>query len=212
MKLLARQHAIDIRIYGVRRDGIGLGNWTIGGDWSNVSAEEGREPVRTAPDAGIDFIDTADVYGDGFSERRITEVLDEREARDGETVATKAGRRLDPPTVERYNYDNLSEFVDQSGPHPHERGSASWPRSPTRSMARFGTATRRTSLTPSIIAGSQLSGYIYGFVLFSVCCVLYTSSAWQYLGVCRRPAGEHGAATMGSLRAHLVPACLLHAS
>jgi aryl-alcohol dehydrogenase-like predicted oxidoreductase len=93
---------------------VGLGTWNIGGDWGDVSEEEGREAVRTALDAGVDFIDTADVYGDGFSEQRIAEVLDEREVRDEVTVATKAGRRLDPHTAERYNYDNLSEHVDRS--------------------------------------------------------------------------------------------------
>jgi aryl-alcohol dehydrogenase-like predicted oxidoreductase len=93
---------------------VGLGTWNIGGDWGDVSEEEGRETVRTALDAGVDFIDTADVYGDGFSEQRIAEVLDEREVRDEVTVATKAGRRLDPHTAERYNYDNLSDHVDRS--------------------------------------------------------------------------------------------------
>jgi len=93
---------------------VGLGTWNIGGDWGDVSEEEGRETVRTALDAGVDFIDTADVYGDGFSEHRIGEVLDEREVRDEVTVATKAGRRLDPHTADRYNYDNLSEYVDRS--------------------------------------------------------------------------------------------------
>ncbi|WP_324756624.1 aldo/keto reductase [Haloarcula sp. GH36] len=93
---------------------VGFGTWNIGGDWGDVDAEEGREAVRAALDAGIDFIDTADVYGDGFSEQRIAEVLDERGVRDEVTVATKAGRRLDPHTAERYNYENLSGFVDRS--------------------------------------------------------------------------------------------------
>ena len=93
---------------------VGFGTWNIGGDWGDVDAEEGREAVRAALDAGIDFIDTADVYGDGFSEQRIGEVLDERGVRDEVTVATKAGRRLDPHTADRYNYENLSWFVDRS--------------------------------------------------------------------------------------------------
>ncbi|WP_254273496.1 aldo/keto reductase [Haloarcula marina] len=93
---------------------VGFGTWNIGGDWGDVSEEEGREAVRAALDADIDFIDTADVYGDGFSEQRIAEVLDEREVRDEVTVATKAGRRLDPHTADRYNYENLSQFVDRS--------------------------------------------------------------------------------------------------
>ncbi|MFC7075606.1 aldo/keto reductase [Haloarcula halophila] len=98
--------------YGVTD--VGFGTWNIGGDWGDVDAEEGREAVRAALDAGIDFIDTADVYGDGFSEQRIAEVLDERGVRDEVTVATKAGRRLDPHTADRYNYENLSRFVDRS--------------------------------------------------------------------------------------------------
>jgi len=93
---------------------VGFGTWNIGGDWGDVSEEEGREAVRTALDAGIDFLDTADVYGDGFSEQRIAEVLDERGVRDEVTVATKVGRRLDPHTAERYNYENLSAHVDRS--------------------------------------------------------------------------------------------------
>jgi len=93
---------------------VGFGTWNIGGGWGDVSAEEGRAAVRAALDAGIDFIDTADVYGDGFSEQRIAEVLDERGVRDEVTVATKAGRRLDPHTADRYNYENLSRFVDRS--------------------------------------------------------------------------------------------------
>jgi aryl-alcohol dehydrogenase-like predicted oxidoreductase len=92
---------------------IGLGTWNIGADWGEVSDEEGREAVRTALDAGITFLDTADVYGDGRSERHIRTVLDERD-RDDVVVATKAGRRLAPHTAEDYDYDHLSSFVDRS--------------------------------------------------------------------------------------------------
>lgn len=93
---------------------IGLGTWNIGGDWGDVSDEAGREAVRAALDAGVDFLDTADVYGDGRSERHIGHVLDEREAHDEVTVATKAGRRLDPHTAEGYTAENLERFVDRS--------------------------------------------------------------------------------------------------
>jgi aryl-alcohol dehydrogenase-like predicted oxidoreductase len=93
---------------------VGFGTWNMGGEWGDVSPEEGRAAVRAALDAGMDFVDTADVYGDGFSEKRIGEVLDERGVRDEVTVATKAGRRLDPHTADRYDYDNLSRFVDRS--------------------------------------------------------------------------------------------------
>ncbi|QCJ47376.1 aldo/keto reductase [Haloprofundus sp. MHR1] len=93
---------------------IGLGTWNIGSDWGDVSEEEGREAVRAALDAGVDFVDTADVYGDGASERRIAEVLDEADARDDVTVATKAGRRLDPHGADGYTHGNLERFVDRS--------------------------------------------------------------------------------------------------
>jgi aryl-alcohol dehydrogenase-like predicted oxidoreductase len=92
---------------------IGLGTWNIGSDWGEVSDEAGRETVRTALDAGVTFLDTADVYGDGRSERHIRTVLDERDASDV-VVATKAGRRLDPHVADDYDYDHLSSFVDRS--------------------------------------------------------------------------------------------------
>ena len=92
---------------------VGLGTWNIGSDWGEVSDEEGRAAVRAALDAGISFIDTADVYGDGRSEKHIAHVLDERDASDV-VVATKAGRRLDPHVAADYDYDHLSSFVDRS--------------------------------------------------------------------------------------------------
>ncbi|MDF9747236.1 aldo/keto reductase [Natrinema salsiterrestre] len=93
---------------------VGLGTWNIGGDWGDVADETGRDVVRAALDAGIDFVDTADVYGDGRSERHIGRVLDEREAHDDVFVATKAGRRLEPHEADGYDYDHLSTFVDRS--------------------------------------------------------------------------------------------------
>ena len=93
---------------------VGLGTWNIGGSWGDVDDETGRDVVRAALDADIDFIDTADVYGDGRSERHIGHVLDERDAHDDVFVATKAGRRLDPHEADRYNYDNLAGFVERS--------------------------------------------------------------------------------------------------
>jgi aryl-alcohol dehydrogenase-like predicted oxidoreductase len=74
---------------------VGLGTWQTGGDRGSVPAERGRGAVRTALDAGIDVLDTADVCGDGRSERLIADVLDGSD-REDVVVATKAGRRLDP--------------------------------------------------------------------------------------------------------------------
>ncbi|MFC4549599.1 MULTISPECIES: aldo/keto reductase [Halorussus] len=91
---------------------VGLGTWEVGGDWGDVSEEEGKRAIEAALDAGVNFLDTADVYGDGRSERLIAEVLAERD--EDPVVATKAGRRLDPHEAERYDRENLERFVDRS--------------------------------------------------------------------------------------------------
>ncbi|CUH74776.1 General stress protein 69 [Tritonibacter multivorans] len=92
---------------------IGFGAWAIGGSWGDVSASDAKQAVHAALDAGMTFIDTADVYGDGRSERIIAEVLKER----GGTrpfVATKAGRRLSPHVAAGFTKENLTAFVDRS--------------------------------------------------------------------------------------------------
>jgi aryl-alcohol dehydrogenase-like predicted oxidoreductase len=92
---------------------IGFGAWQIGSAWGDVSEADGEAALNAALDAGMTFIDTADVYGDGRSERIIAKVL---KARGGKRpmVATKAGRRLSPHVVEGYTADNLEAFVDRS--------------------------------------------------------------------------------------------------
>jgi aryl-alcohol dehydrogenase-like predicted oxidoreductase len=92
---------------------VGFGAWAIGGTWGEVSHEDAKSALHAALDAGISFIDTADVYGDGRSEKIIAEVLNEH---GGERpfVATKAGRRLSPHVAEGYNAENLTAFVDRS--------------------------------------------------------------------------------------------------
>lgn len=92
---------------------IGFGAWAIGGTWGEVPWDTAKATLHAALDAGMTFIDTADVYGDGRSERIIAEVLAER---DGPRpfVATKAGRRLSPHVAEGYDLEHLSAFVDRS--------------------------------------------------------------------------------------------------
>ncbi len=92
---------------------VGFGAWQIGGAWGDVSEADGRAALNTALDAGMTFIDTADVYGDGRSEKIIAEVL---KTRGGERpmVATKAGRRLDPHVADGYTKANIEAFVDRS--------------------------------------------------------------------------------------------------
>lgn len=91
---------------------VGFGAWAIGGAWGHVSETDALDALRTAIDNGINFIDTADVYGDGRSERLIAQVLKERSEQ--VYVVTKAGRRLDPHVATGYNRKNLTAFVDRS--------------------------------------------------------------------------------------------------
>ncbi|MBX5010024.1 aldo/keto reductase [Rhizobium lentis] len=92
---------------------VGFGAWQIGGSWGDISEADGRAALNAALDAGMTFIDTADVYGDGRSEKIIADVL---KTRGGERpmVATKAGRRLNPHVAEGYTKVNLEGFVDRS--------------------------------------------------------------------------------------------------
>ena len=91
---------------------VGFGAWPIGGSWGAVSEEDALDALRTAIDQGVNLIDTADVYGDGRSERLIARVLKER--RERVYVLTKAGRRLNPHVAEGYNRANLTAFVERS--------------------------------------------------------------------------------------------------
>ena len=75
---------------GIPVSEIGLGCWQLGGDFGPVDDDSARRILATAREHGIDFWDTADVYGGGTSERRIAEFLGED--RSGVTIATKVGR------------------------------------------------------------------------------------------------------------------------
>jgi aryl-alcohol dehydrogenase-like predicted oxidoreductase len=92
---------------------IGFGAWAIGGSWGEVSDADALAALRAAIEAGVTFIDTADVYGDGRSERLIAQVLKDY-PNERIIVATKAGRRLNPHVTAGYTYDNLSQFVARS--------------------------------------------------------------------------------------------------
>jgi aryl-alcohol dehydrogenase-like predicted oxidoreductase len=91
---------------------ISFGAWAIGSMWGKVDDRESLAALHRAIDLGVNFIDTADVYGMGRSERLVARLRQER----NETVyvATKAGRRLSPHTAEGYNKANLTQFVEDS--------------------------------------------------------------------------------------------------
>ena len=92
---------------------ISFGAWAIGGSWGAVDDEESMRTLHAAIDSGVNFIDTADVYGDGRSERLAARL---RRERPGETVyvATKAGRRLPEQTPAGYTRENLVSWIDRS--------------------------------------------------------------------------------------------------
>src|SRR5271165_935514 len=84
---------------------VSFGAWAIGGTWGRVDDAQSLRALHRAVDAGINFFDTADVYGDGRSERLIAQLRKER--RESLVVATKAGRSLPAQTAEGYNLTNL---------------------------------------------------------------------------------------------------------
>jgi aryl-alcohol dehydrogenase-like predicted oxidoreductase len=92
---------------------ISFGAWAIGGSWGQVEDDESKAALHAALDSGVNFIDTADVYGDGRSERLIAQVLKERPGEEI-VVATKAGRRSNPHSADSYNKENLTAFVERS--------------------------------------------------------------------------------------------------
>jgi aryl-alcohol dehydrogenase-like predicted oxidoreductase len=92
---------------------ISFGAWAIGGFWGAVDDDESMRALHAAIDAGVNFIDTADVYGDGRSERLIGRLKRERPA-DTIYVATKAGRQLPSQTLQGYSRGNLTAWIDGS--------------------------------------------------------------------------------------------------
>ncbi|WP_435769095.1 aldo/keto reductase [Nocardioides sp. SYSU DS0651] len=89
---------------------IGLGTWQLGADWGEVSEADAREVLEASVEAGVDFFDTADVYGDGRSEQVIGRFLRDH---DGVMVATKMGRRAEQ-VPESYVLDHFRTWTDRS--------------------------------------------------------------------------------------------------
>ncbi|MGC9973059.1 MAG: aldo/keto reductase [Bryobacteraceae bacterium] len=100
---------------GWRVSEISFGAWAIGGAWGSVNDSESKAALHEAIEGGVNFIDTADVYGMGRSERLVAEL--KRERKEEIIVATKAGRRLSPHTADGYNARNLTAFVEDSLRH-----------------------------------------------------------------------------------------------
>ena len=105
-------HYRDLGRTGFKVSEVSLGAWQIGAAWGNVTDQDAIRVLHSAIDNGVNFIDTADVYGDGRSERFIAQVLKER--KEQVRVATKAGRRLSPHVAAGYNRENLTAFIERS--------------------------------------------------------------------------------------------------
>ena len=98
---------------GMEVSAVSFGCWAIGGTWGSVDDKESIQALHTALDMGVNFFDTADVYGDGHSEQLLATLRKER--KENFYIATKAGRRLNPHTPEGYNNrKNLTSFVERS--------------------------------------------------------------------------------------------------
>lgn len=91
---------------------VSFGAWAIGAMWGPVDDQESLAALHRALDLGVNFFDTADVYGDGRSERLLARLRKER--KEPFYIATKAGRRLPAQTAEGYNQENLTCFVEDS--------------------------------------------------------------------------------------------------
>jgi aryl-alcohol dehydrogenase-like predicted oxidoreductase len=91
---------------------ISFGAWAIGGSWGDVSDADSLAALYAALDGGVNFFDTADVYGDGRSERLMAKLKKERKEKF--YIATKAGRRLPAQTPEGYSRKNLTSWIERS--------------------------------------------------------------------------------------------------
>ena len=91
---------------------ISFGAWAIGGAWGDVDDKDSLAALHAALDGGVNFFDTADVYGDGRSERLLAKLKKERKEKF--YIATKAGRRLPKQVPEGYNHANLTSWIERS--------------------------------------------------------------------------------------------------
>lgn len=97
---------------GFKVSSISFGAWAIGGTWGPVDESESLAALHRSIELGVNFFDTADVYGDGLSERLLAKL--KKESKETIFIATKAGRRLAPHNAAGYNKQNLTSFVERS--------------------------------------------------------------------------------------------------
>jgi aryl-alcohol dehydrogenase-like predicted oxidoreductase len=96
---------------GYKVSEIGFGSWALGGDWGPTDDARAMATLHAAVDAGVTFFDTADVYGDGHSERLLARLRSERD--EELVIATKVGRR-GPVDADAYTGEALREWMERS--------------------------------------------------------------------------------------------------
>jgi aryl-alcohol dehydrogenase-like predicted oxidoreductase len=97
---------------GIEVSAVGFGAWAIGGSWGPVADDESMLTLERALELGVNFFDTADVYGDGHSEKLLARL--KRERRQPFHVATKIGRRSSPHSASSYTRENMTRYVERS--------------------------------------------------------------------------------------------------
>ena len=132
---------------------VGLGAWQLGADWGDVSESDAHETLQAAVDAGVTFIDTADVYGDGRSEQIIGSFI---KGRPQLTVATKMGRRM---AQEPGNYTSPTSARGPTGPGPTWASTRSTWCSCTARPPRSSRPARSTTRSTRLVEEKRISAY-----------------------------------------------------
>ncbi len=98
---------------GMKISEVSIGTWAMGSQWGDVNEKESRDALERALEKGVNFFDTADVYGMGISEKLLADL---KKAHPSETIyiATKAGRKLDPHVPEKYTPEAIRGFIEDS--------------------------------------------------------------------------------------------------
>lgn len=97
---------------GYKISEVSFGAWAIGGTWGPVNDDTSLKALEEAIDRGVNFFDTADVYGDGHSEKLLSKLA--KDKKDKIYIATKAGRRLNPHIASGYTTENITGFLERS--------------------------------------------------------------------------------------------------
>lgn len=95
---------------GIEVTEVGIGLWAIGGDaWGHTNDQDSLSAIDVALDAGVNFFDTADIYGTGHSEELLGRAMEGR--RDRFVVATKIGWQDFDAEKNQSAYDTVKKLI-----------------------------------------------------------------------------------------------------